>query len=218
MKILGADRADAGSIAINGNVAHFHSPHDARRAGVAIHQEFNLVPGLTARENIFLGQEETRAGFVAQRAERRRAKDLLDRLGVPLDLETPCRLLTVAQQQLVEIAKTLAFEARIIVMDEPSAALTSREVERLFGIVRDLKAHGIGVIYISHRLDEIFSIADRVSVLRDGANVGERTIGALTRNQMIEMMVGRDEGRRPAHVSRLAAARRKGIGRRCRAR
>jgi ABC-type sugar transport system ATPase subunit len=116
---------------------------------------------------------------------------LFQRLGVQIDLDAPTRLLTVAQQQLVEIAKALAFETRIIVMDEPSAALTSHEVERLFTIVRDLKSHGIGVVYISHRLDEIFSVVDRVSVLRDGANVGERAIGQLTRKEMIEMMVGR---------------------------
>jgi ABC-type sugar transport system ATPase subunit len=193
MRILGgAQPADSGAISIAGNAVHFHSPHDARRAGVAvIYQEFNLVPGLTARENIFLGQEESRAGFVLRRRERQRAREIFERLGVPIDLDAPCRLLTVAQQQLVEIAKALAFDARIIVMDEPSAALTSHEVERLFAIVRDLKARGIGVIYISHRLNEIFAVADRVSVLRDGANVGERKVADLTRREMIEMMVGR---------------------------
>ena len=176
MKVLGgAHRADAGTIAIDGRRTSFHSPHAARAAGVAvIYQEFNLVPGLTACENIFLGQEVTRAGFVAQRRERRRAAELFERLGVVIDLDVPCRRLTTAQQQLVEIAKALAFEARIIVMDEPSAALTSHEVARLFEIIRDLKSHGIGIIYISHRLDEIFTIADRVMVLRDGMNVGER--------------------------------------------
>jgi ribose transport system ATP-binding protein len=193
IKVLGgAHPADQGTISIARQPVHFHSPHDARRAGVAvIYQEFNLVPGLTACENIFLGQEHSRAGFVARRHEHRRAAELFQRLGVSIDLDAPTRLLTVAQQQLVEIAKALAFDARIIVMDEPSAALTSHEVERLFGIVRDLKSQAIGVVYISHRLDEIFSVADRVSVLRDGANVGERAIGQLTRKEMIEMMVGR---------------------------
>ncbi len=194
MKVLGgAHAADEGTIAIDGRETHFHSPHDARRAGVAvIYQEFNLVPGLTAAENIFLGQELSRAGFVKRRQERERAAELFRRLGVEIDPETPCRRLTTAQQQLVEIAKALAFEARIIVMDEPSAALTQHEVERLFVIIRDLKKHGIGVIYISHRLDEIFTIADRVSVLRDGANVDECPIAQITRNQMIEKMVGRE--------------------------
>ena len=194
MKVLGgAHRADEGTLTINGGAVHFHSPQDSRRAGVAvIYQEFNLVPGLTAVENIFLGQELSRAGFVERKRERERAAALFKRLGVEIDLDAPCRRLTTAQQQLVEIAKALAFDARIIVMDEPSAALTSHEVARLFEIIRDLKRQGIGVIYISHRLDEVFAIADQVSVLRDGANVGDRPIGEINRQQMIELMVGRE--------------------------
>lgn len=194
MKVLGgAHCADEGAILIDGCETPFHSPQDSRRAGVAvIYQEFNLVPGLTAVENIFLGQEVTHAGFVAQKQERRRAAELFQRLGVEIDLDAPCRRLTTAQQQLVEIAKALAFDARIIVMDEPSAALTSHEVARLFDIIRDLKSHGIGIIYISHRLDEIFAIADHVTVLRDGRNVSERPINQITRNEMIELMVGRE--------------------------
>ncbi len=194
MKVLGgAFRADAGTIAIDGVAQHFASPQDSRRAGVAvIYQEFNLVPGLTACENIFLGQEPTRAGFVAQTQERRQAAELFQRLGVEVDLDAPCRRLTTAQQQLVEIAKALAFQARIIVMDEPSAALTSHEVGRLFAIIEELKRQGIGVVYISHRLDEIFTVADRVTVLRDGLNVGERPIAQVTRQELIELMVGRE--------------------------
>jgi len=194
IKVLGgAHRADEGTLTIDGRETPFHSPQDSRSAGVAvIYQEFNLVPGLTAVENIFLGQEVTRAGFVARKMERERAAALFKRLGVEIDLDVPCRRLTTAQQQLVEIAKALAFDARIIVMDEPSAALTSHEVQRLFEIIRDLKSHGIGIIYISHRLDEIFTITDRVTVLRDGKNVGERPTSQITRNQMIERMVGRE--------------------------
>ena len=194
MKVLGgAHRADEGTITIDGHETPFHSPQDSRDAGVAvIYQEFNLVPGLTAVENIFLGQEVTRAGFVAQKMERERAAALFKRLGVEIDLDVPCRWLTTAQQQLVEIAKALALDARIIVMDEPSAALTSHEVQRLFEIIRDLKSHGIGIIYISHRLDEVFAITDRVTVLRDGRNVGERPTAQITRNEMIELMVGRE--------------------------
>jgi ABC-type sugar transport system ATPase subunit len=194
MKVLaGAHRADAGSIEIAGAPVHFRSPHDSRRAGVAvIYQEFNLVPGLTAAENIFLGQEVSRAGFVAVKRERQRAAGLFQRLGVGIDLGVPCRRLTTAQQQLVEIAKALAFEARIIVMDEPTAALTSHEAERLFAIIRGLRRQGIAIIYISHRLEEIFAIADRVTVLRDGANVGGGPVGGMTRAQMIQLMVGRE--------------------------
>ena len=210
MKVLGgAYPADAGAIRVDGRDVHFHSPQDSRAAGVAvIYQEFNLVPGLTACENIFLGQETTRAGFVQRGKERERAAGLFARLGVKVDLDTPCRQLTTAQQQLVEIAKALAFEARIIVMDEPSAALTSHEVGRLFAIIRDLKRQGISVIYISHRLDEIFSIADRVSVLRDGENVGVRAIGEITRSDMIRMMVGRElKDEFPSRSSTIGAPR-----------
>ncbi len=194
MKVLGgAHLADEGVIEIDGRETVFRSPQDSRGAGVAvIYQEFNLVPGLNAVENIFLGQEITSGGFIAQRKERKRAEELFARLGIAMDLDTPCGRLTTAQQQLVEIAKALAFDARIIVMDEPSAALTQHEVERLFSIIRDLKKQGIGVIYISHRLDEIFTIADRVTILRDGANVGDQPIGEFTRRTMIEMMVGRE--------------------------
>lgn len=194
MKVLGgAFRADAGSIEIAGAAQHFASPQDSRRAGVAvIYQEFNLVLCLSACENIFLGQEPNRAGFIAQAQERRQAAALFQRLGVEIDLDAPCRRLTTAQQQLVEIAKALAFQARIIVMDEPSAALTSHEVARLFAIIAELKRQGIGIVYISHRLDEIFAVADRVTVLRDGANVGERPIARVTRQELIELMVGRE--------------------------
>ena len=210
MKVLGgAHRADEGKIAIDGREAPLLSPQDARSAGVAvIYQEFNLVPGLTAVENIFLGKEVTRAGFVAQKMERERAAALFKRLGVEIDLDVPCRRLTTAQQQLVEIAKALAFDARIIVMDEPSAALTSHEVEGLFEIIRDLKRHGIGIIYISHRLDEVFAITDRVTVLRDGKNVGERPTAQITRNEMIELMVGRElKDEFPARTTAIGAPR-----------
>ena len=194
MRILGgAHRADEGAILINGCETPFNSPQDSRGAGVAvIYQEFNLVPGLTAVENIFLGRETTICGIVEQRSERERANALFHRLGAEVALDTPCGRLTTAQQQLVEIAKALAFDARILVMDEPSAALTAHEVERLFEIIRDLRTQGISIIYISHRLDEIFEITDRVTVLRDGINVGGRSTADITRAQMIELMVGRE--------------------------
>ncbi|MEI6257610.1 MAG: sugar ABC transporter ATP-binding protein [Planctomycetota bacterium] len=193
MKVLGgAHAADDGVLELDGLEVAFRSPQEARAAGIAvIHQEFNLVPGLTAAENIFLGQESTRVGFVPRGEERRRAAELFRRLGAAIDLDTPCSRLTTAQQQLVEIARALARDARIIVMDEPTAALTAAEVSRLFEIIRDLTARGIAVIYISHRLDEIFALADRVVVLRDGRNVGSRPRAGLGRTELIEMMVGR---------------------------
>lgn len=210
MKVLGgALRADAGTIAISGTSAQFHTPHDACRAGVAvIYQEFNLVPGLSACENIFLGREPTRGGLISHGQERREAAELFRRLGVSLDVDTPCRDLTTAQQQLVEIAKALAFQARIIVMDEPSAALTSHEVARLFAIIRDLQKQGIGVVYISHRLDEIFEIADRVTVLRDGLNVAAHPLAEVTRQELIERMVGRElNDEFPRRTSAIGAPR-----------
>jgi len=193
IKVLGgAHRPDAGSIVIDGQRAVIGSPADAQRAGIAvIYQEFNLVPTLSARENIFLGREQATASFVKRREEQRAANALFQRLGVSIDPETPCRDLTIAQQQIVEIAKALWLDARIVVMDEPTATLTPKEINHLFDVIRELQASGIGVIYISHRLDEIDSIADRVTILRDGGHVLTSPIGNLNRDQMIEAMVGR---------------------------
>ena len=193
IKVLGgAHQPDHGSIEIEGEVVSIDSPADAIRAGIGIiYQEFNLVPALSAWENIFLGRERTTAGFIRRRDERRRAQELFDRIGVRVPIDAPCGSLSVAQQQIVEIAKALSQEVRIIVMDEPSATLTPAEVSCLFDIIRDLRAQGIGVIYISHRLDEIFQIANRVSVIRDGESIGTVPIEELTRVSMIEMMVGR---------------------------
>src|SRR5688500_7269173 len=154
IKILaGAHRPDAGTIRLDGAEVLIASPHDAQRLGISvIYQEFNLVPTLTARENLFLGRERSRLGFVSGAEERRRAAALFARMNVLVDPDAPVRALSVAQQQVGEIAKALAQDARILVMDEPTAALTGQEGERMFAIVRALKAAGIGDIYISHRL------------------------------------------------------------------
>jgi ribose transport system ATP-binding protein len=193
IKVLaGAHSPDAGSVHLYGQAKRFISPLDARQTGMAIiYQEFNLVPSLSAIDNIFLGQGLARAGFVRRGEERRRVAELFARLGVVVDPDAPCRELTVAQQQLVEIARALAFDARIVVMDEPSATLTPQEVERLFGIIRDLRTRGIGIIYVSHRLEEVFAVADRVLVLRDGEAIACRPIGEVTRDELIRLMVGR---------------------------
>jgi len=193
IKVLaGAHVPDSGSITIGGVPADIRNPTDARRAGVAvIYQEFNLVPSLTAGENIFLGIELTRGGLIRKGEEHARARALFRRIGVPVDPAAACRDLTVAQQQVVEIAKALATDARIVVMDEPSATLTPQEVEQLFAIIRELKVQGIGVIYISHRLEEIFALADRVLVLRDGGHVATRPVREVRREELIELMVGR---------------------------
>jgi ribose transport system ATP-binding protein len=193
IKVLaGAHVPDAGKIFFNGVETPLHSPLDAQRAGIAvIYQEFNLVPTLAARENIFLGREQTRGGFLRRRREAAEARALFERMNVRVDPEALCRDLTVAEQQIVEIAKALATNARIIVMDEPSATLTTQEVEKLFAIIRELKSRGIAVIYISHRLEEVFAIADRVMVMRDGAHIATMPAAALSRGKLIELMVGR---------------------------
>jgi ABC-type sugar transport system ATPase subunit len=193
IKVIGGVHApDAGEIALGGNAVRFPGPTAARRAGVAvIHQELSLVPSLTVRENIFLGREETRGGFVRRAEERHRAAELLARVGVAVDPDARSRALTIAQQQAVEIAKALSQSARILILDEPSATLTAPEVERLFDVVRDLRARGIGIVYVSHRLEEVFALADRVMVMRDGRHVATRPVREVTRPELIELMAGR---------------------------
>lgn len=193
IKILGgAHVADAGKILIEGKPVEIHTPTDAQHAGVSIiYQEFNLIPDLNVHENIFLGREHTKIGFVNFAEERNGARKLFEKIGLEIDPDARCGDLLVAQQQTVEIAKALSVNSKIIVMDEPSAALTTQEVERLFSIIGDLKKQGIGVIYISHRLEEVFEIADRVLVLRDGNKIGVANISEINREQLIEMMVGR---------------------------
>ncbi|MFG0334063.1 MAG: sugar ABC transporter ATP-binding protein [Maioricimonas sp. JB049] len=204
----GAHQPDAGTILIDGQEVKLPNPAASNAAGIGIiYQEFNLVPGLAVWENIFLGRE-SRRGFVPRSAERQKARALFEQIGVAIPIDAACGRLSVAQQQIVEITKALAQNVRMIVMDEPSAALTPQEVARLFKIIRDLQQRGIGVIYISHRLDEIFEIADRVLVLRDGGPAGEAPIGELTRQRMIEMMVGREiEDEFPRHQHPVGAAR-----------
>jgi ABC-type sugar transport system ATPase subunit len=193
IKVLGGAHApDSGTLVVDGVPTALATPVDAKSAGVAvIYQEFNLIPALTAAENIFLGQERTSAGLLRKGDERRMARQVFARIGVAIDPDARCSDLSVAQQQVVEIAKALSADAKIIVMDEPSATLTPQEVDRLFQIVRELRSQGIGVIYISHRLDKVFAIADRVMVLRDGQGVGALAIGDVTRGRLIELMVGR---------------------------
>ena len=193
IKVLGgAHLADVGSVSIEGQEVRITDPHVSQGAGISIiYQEFNLIPALTVRENIFLGREDANFGFIRKSAEHEHSKELFARIGLDIDPDARCEELTVAQQQTVEIAKALSVKSRIIVMDEPSAALTGQEVEKLFDIVRDLKARGIGIIYISHRLEEIFEIADDVLVLRDGLRVATRSVSEIDRDGLVEMMVGR---------------------------
>jgi len=194
MRILGGvHQRDAGEIRLRGQVVEISSPVHARQLGISIiHQELNQVPALSVAENIFLGREPRRpGGFVDWTTMYARADDLLRDLGLPIDPRRRLGTLTVAEQQLVEIAKALSVEADLVIMDEPTAALTVEETERLFRFIRDLRPRGVGIVYITHRLEEIFSIADRVTVLRDGQYVGTHVVGELTMDELIRLMVGR---------------------------
>jgi ribose transport system ATP-binding protein len=194
VKILaGAVLADQGEIRIEGHAVEIPSPHAAQQLGVSmIYQEFNLVPHLTVAENIFLGREpQVVPGIIDWGRMYREAQAVLDRLGVKLDVRAPVSRLSVAQQQMVEIAKAISTNAKLIVMDEPSATLTEHELARLFDLIRALRADGVSIIYISHRLEEIFEIADRVTVLRDGQFIGRHRVSEVTKDDIIHMMVGR---------------------------
>jgi ribose transport system ATP-binding protein len=195
MKILaGAVRRDAGSIEIEGRPAALQRPREAQERGISIiYQEFNLVPHLTVAENIYLGREPRICpGVIAQARMIHAARGVLGRLGVEIDPRATVRHLGVAEQQMVEVAKALSIEAKILVMDEPTSALTEKEIVRLFQVIRTLRERGVAVIYISHRMEELFQIGDRVTVLRDGRHVGTRAIAASTMPELIRLMVGRD--------------------------
>jgi ABC-type sugar transport system ATPase subunit len=193
IKVMGgAHRADAGSLSVDGFVQNWIKPTDSLDAGVAIiYQEFNLVPGLSAAENVFLGIEPQDFGWVRKGEEKAKVREVFKRIGADINPDALCDSLTVAEKQLVEISKALVREARILVMDEPSAALTKKEVEQLYLLIDDLKEKGIGIVYVSHRLEEIERVADRAIVMRDGARVGELCREELDRAKIIEMMVGR---------------------------
>jgi D-xylose transport system ATP-binding protein len=182
-----------GSIHIDGVAQRFKGIRDAERAGVAIvFQEFSLVPELSVAENIFLGRLPSSNNVVHWNELHARAKELLDQLGVEIDTETPVRNLGIGQQQLVEIAKALSHNARILILDEPTAALNSTEAETLFRIVGSLRTRGLGLLYISHRLEEVLELADRVTVLRDGRSIATHSRGEIDRKKMISLMVGRE--------------------------
>ncbi len=196
MKILaGAQPADTGDILIGGRPAAVTSPARARELGVSmIYQEFNLSPFLSVAENIFLGREPRigKTPFIDGARLRRDAEEVLRHMGVALDVRLPVNRLSVAQMQMVEIAKAVSVNARILVMDEPSATLTDHELASLFTLIGELRGRGMGILYISHRLEEVFQIGDRATVMRDGRHVATRDVADLTREDIIRMMVGRE--------------------------
>jgi rhamnose transport system ATP-binding protein len=191
--ITGVHQPDGGEIYLNGERVRFSNPRESRQAGIAaIYQELSLFPDLDVAENIFVGrQPTTRGGRIDWRTLYTEAERLLTALGVHLDLKQKARSLSIAQQQMVEIARAFSLNARILIMDEPTSSLTLNEVEDLFRLVRRLRDEGTAIIFISHRLEELFELADRVTVLRDGNYVGTRTISEVSRDDLIHMMVGR---------------------------
>lgn len=201
MKILsGIYTRDSGRIIFEGEEVELTSPLQAQQLGITIiHQELNMMPDLTVAQNIYIGREPKNGPFLSERALNRQAADLLRRLDIDLDPRERVGDLTVAEQQMVEIAKALSFNAKVLIMDEPTSALTDSEVEVLFALIDQLRANGTGIVYISHRMDELRRLADRVTVLRDGAYIGSLEKGEISVPRIIEMMVGRaiDEGTRP---------------------
>jgi len=195
VKILaGVHSADGGYITLDGVAVKFSNPIDAREAGISvIYQEPTLFPDLSIAENIFMGRQPLRSGKRIDRSEMlRRAEDVFVRLGVPLEPSRLARGLSVADQQIVEIAKAISFNAKIIIMDEPTAALTEVEVQRLFDVVATLRAQGAAIMFISHRLEEVFAMCQRVTIMRDGAFVKTSTIDDISIDDIIYSMVGRD--------------------------
>jgi rhamnose transport system ATP-binding protein len=191
--ITGVHQPDSGEICIDGSPVHFSDAHESRQAGIAaIYQELSLFPDLNVAENIFVGRQPTASlGRIDWRRLYAEAGALLASLNVRLDLRQKARNLSIAQQQMVEIARAFSINARILLMDEPTSSLTLNEVDELFTLVRRLRDEGKSIIFISHRLEELFELADRVTVLRDGAYVGTRMVNEVSRDDLIRMMVGR---------------------------
>ena len=211
IKILaGVHTEFEGELEVLGTIRHFRSPQDAALHGISvIYQELSLIPSMTVSDNIFLGRERsTRAGWMRYGSQASACADLMQRLGLDVDPSRNVEDYPISVQQTIEIAKALAFDARIIVMDEPTSALTRPEVERLFAIIAELKANGCGIIYISHKMEEIYRIADRITVLRDGAHVGTASAAELPRPELIRWMVGRDiDEQFPRHAPHLGNVR-----------
>lgn len=199
MKILtGVYTKDSGQVFVNGNEVNYKNPQEAEKAGIVfIHQELNVLYDLTVEENMFMGKEiHNKFGVCDSKRMRAECKKVLDSLGVDIDPASVMEDLSVGQQQMVEIAKALMVDAKVLIMDEPTAALTEKETNILFKVIRSLKEKGVSIIYISHRMEEIFILCDRVTILRDGQYIGTKNISETDITELVRMMIGREIGER----------------------
>lgn len=200
VKILtGIHKSNQGEIFYKGNQTEFSSPKDAEKNGMAvIHQELNIIPYLTVAENMFLGKElkATPFGILKTKEMNQRTKEYLNRLGIDMDPQKPAGELSVGQQQMIEIARAIAANTEVLIMDEPTAALTDREIETLFKVMDQLRQEGVAIIYISHRMEEIFRMCNRITVLRDGQSIGTKNTNETNFEEIVKMMVGRELGER----------------------
>jgi len=199
MKILtGVYTRDAGTVVVDGQEVVYKSPQEAEKAGIVfIYQELNVLFDLTVEENLFMGKEITkRFGVCDKKAMRAKAQEVMNRMGVNIPVNAVMSDLSVGQQQMVEICKALMVDAKVLIMDEPTAALTESETEVLFEVIESLKAKGVSIVYISHRMEEIFRLCDRITILRDGQYVGTENIKDITMDGVVQMMIGREIGER----------------------
>ena len=207
MKILtGVYTKDAGQVIVDGKEVCYNNPQEAEKAGIVfIHQELNVLFDLTVEENMFLGKEIKKAfGICDRKAMRKRVQEILDMLGVDIDPAQRMDELSIGQQQMIEIAKALMVDAKVIIMDEPTAALTQSETEVLFEVVNSLRKKGVSIVYISHRMEEIFELCDRITILRDGTYIDTKRIADIDMNDIVKMMIGREIGERyPVRNSKI---------------
>jgi galactofuranose transport system ATP-binding protein len=196
IKVLtGAYKRDGGSILFDGRPVEFHSPTEAQANGIStIYQEINLVPLRSVAENILLGHEPTRLGMIDWRKMNARAEELLRQVGIRVDVTRPLMEYNIAIQQMVAIARAVSFKAQLVVMDEPTSSLDDQEVETLFVTIRRLKANGVSVIFISHRLDELYAICDRVTIMRDGRTIESRDVTSIGKLELVSKMLGKELG------------------------
>ena len=209
MKILtGVYTRDAGTVLVDGKEVVYKNPQEAEKAGIVfIYQELNVLFDLTVEENLFMGKEITKGfGICDKKAMRAKAQEVMDKMGVNIPVDAVMSDLSVGQQQMVEICKALMADAKVIIMDEPTAALTASETRGLFEVINSLRKKGVSIVYISHRMEEIFELCDRITVLRDGEYVGTENIAEIDLDHVVQMMIGRTIGERfPKRESHIGA-------------